>query len=141
VNTEATLAAAYARARYDIQLHDRIVTRRVGVIDAAADAALRDAGCRAHWHIVTPCNPRSQRLPDADNAARLAAFVQELDAAGWLHVASVNRSDDPQWDEAGRCVFDAPDATIDALAVRYGQLALLRGTLGEAPQLVWPDRT
>ncbi|WP_051361815.1 DUF3293 domain-containing protein [Solimonas soli] len=134
---DTALAAAFADARYDCELGGQRWTRRVGAIDAAADAALRAAGCRAHWHIVTPCNPGAQRRPAAHNAARLAAFVHELDAAGWRHVPSLNRGDDAQWDEAGRCVFDAPEAAIAALARRYGQRALLRGALGAAPQLVW----
>ena len=137
MNAAAPLAAAFARATYRIATPGGAVVRRAGVPDAAADAALRAAGCGRHWHVVTPCNPRAERLTDAANAARLAAFAADIAAAGWRHVDSCNSGDDPRWDEPGLCIFDAPDDEVDALARRHGQLALLRGVLGAAPALVW----
>ena len=141
MSAPAALAAAYTRAHYRIATPHGVIVRHVGVIDAVADAALRAAGCRRHWHVVTPFNPGSVRPTDAVNAARLAAFVADLAVAGWTHVDSCNGGDDAHWDEAGRCIFDAADAAVEALARRHGQLALLRGVLGAAPTLVWLSMT
>lgn len=53
---------AYATARYRIDCGTRTIERRIGRLDAQADAALAAAGCLAHWHVFTPCNPGSEPL-------------------------------------------------------------------------------
>lgn len=98
---------------------------------------LTAAGCRSHWHILTPCNPGSQRLPDADNAARLGALRHDLQRHGWSLLPSINSDGDDAWIEPGFCVLGAAAPDIRALAVHYGQSAFVAGTLGQAPELVW----
>ncbi|WP_020648216.1 DUF3293 domain-containing protein [Solimonas variicoloris] len=137
MSRDAALAAAYANARYEIDLGTQRIVRRIGRRDAGADAALRTAGCRRHWFIVTPCNPDSRRLTDADNAARLARFAADLAAHRWDTRPSLGRADDGCWPEAGACVFDAEPPAVLALARAYGQAAFVQGRLGAAPTLVW----
>lgn len=104
---EYRLSAAYGAARYRILVGEqRWIERRIGVIDLLADAALATAGCRAHWHIVTPCNPGSARWSSDCNAQRLADFKAHLCAMAWPHLPSENRADDGSWPEAGCCLLD-----------------------------------
>src|SRR3546814_1866396 len=77
VNVDGALARAYADAQYVIEIPDGPLTRRIGHIDANADARLRAHGRRRHWSIVTPCNPRSQAQRDTYNEARLRAMRQQ----------------------------------------------------------------
>lgn len=133
----AALHAAYAAARYRVDCGGQTIERRVGVVDLGADRLLAAAGCRTHWHILTSCNPASQRLPPAENAARLDALNHELQHRGWAMLPSVNSSDDDTWVEPGFCVLDAPAENVRALAMRHGQSAIVAGNLGQAPRLVW----
>ena len=133
----SALRAAYVAARYRIDCGGQPIDRRVGVVDLRADRLLAAAGCRAHWHILTSCNPASRRLPPAENAARLDALRHDLQDRGWVMLASVNSSDDDAWIEPGFCVLDAAAADVLTLATRYGQSAIVAAKLGHAPLLVW----
>ncbi len=132
---DADLARAYLAARYRLFLPGDSIDLRIGVASVRADGALQRAGCRSHWAIVTPFNPRSRQLGDAGNAARLARFAVDLERSGWLHVDSLASADDGAWPEAGFCIFDAPLPLM--LARRYGQNAIVSAALGAAPALVW----
>jgi hypothetical protein len=133
------LREAYATARYRIDCGTRTIERRVGRLDADADAALAAAGCVKHWHVLTPCNPGSQPLSDDDNRARVAALHDELVPRGWTLLSALNTDADGRWPEPGFCIFDAPEDLIRSLARDHGQLAIVGGTLGAVPQLVWID--
>ncbi|MFT4046920.1 MAG: DUF3293 domain-containing protein [Solimonas sp.] len=133
----AALARAYERARYRLHLPDGDCESRIGAVDHAADARLRAAGCRSHWLFITACNPYSRRLPAADNAARTAALRRHLAKQGWRFVEAVASDAHGAWPEPGFGVFDADDTALRRLAESFGQNAIVRATLGAAPQLVW----
>lgn len=133
----ASLADAYTRARFEILLPAQTLIRRIDVIDPAADTALQTAGCRTHWHVLTPCNPLSERLSDDENARRIAACASQLDAQAWRYVPALNRADDGDWPEPGFAIFDADEATVCALGRGYRQHAIVGGRLGAAPELIW----
>lgn len=133
----ATLQAAYRAARYRIDCGTRVVERRIGVIDRAADAALARAGCRLRWAVVTPCNPGSRALGVSENARRLRRLHAELERRGWRHLPALNCAADGSWPEPGACLLDIDGSAVAALARRYGQLAFVAGRLGAAPALRW----
>ncbi|MEQ1438250.1 DUF3293 domain-containing protein [Fontimonas sp. SYSU GA230001] len=135
--TDPALRAAYRSARYRIDCGTQWIERRIGRIDASADAALTAAGCRSHWHVLTPCNPRSRRLSDADNASRVAALRTELTRYGWIALPALNTDEEGRWQEPGFCILDAPQTRVVELAAYYGQLAIVAGTPGAAPTLLW----
>ena len=137
MSIDAALAEAYARALYVIETGDTRLTRRVGVVDAEADAVLREHGCRIGWWIVTPCNPRSLALSGADNAERLNRCAVELRALRWTTLPSHNSAEDGDWREPGFCIFDVDAEAVSALARRYGQSAIVGARLGTAPALRW----
>lgn len=132
-----TLAAAYAQSTFRLLLPDAPIVRRIGVVDSAADAALRRAGCVAHWHVLTPCNPFSRALSDDENALRLRDCAQRIAACSWRHVAAINSADDGRWPEPGFALFDADAGAVEALGCEFGQNAIVHAQLGEAPQLLW----
>jgi len=137
MTTPDELARAYAEARYRLRLPDGVCERRIGVIDAQADARLRAAGCRTHWHFITAHNPHSQPLPEVDNAARHAELKQLVARRGWRRIEALASDDQGDWPEPGFVLFDADEGAVRQLAERYGQNAIVRATLGGAPQLLW----
>lgn len=136
----ANLESAFRAAHYRIESSRGSVVRHVGIVDAAADAALAADGCRSHWAIVTPCNPGAQRLSDQENAERLATLVGQLNALQIHHLPAVNTTQDDSWPEPGCCLFDAAPVLVERLASECGQLAYVSARLGEAPALIWIER-
>ncbi len=134
---DPAVEAAYRAACYRIDLGGRWIERRIGLVDAVADAALSAAGCHARWSIVTPCNPGSRVLPATDNARRLREFVRELEAASWRSLSTISADAAGGWTEPGRCLLDVDTVALSALATRWGQCAWVDARLGAAPQLVW----
>lgn len=90
----------------------------------------------AHVHIITACNPRSERLPRGDNEDRNRSLEQDLDAAGLAHRPAVGRSRDSSWAEPSFAVLDADEAVVLALAERWEQHAIYRITATDVT-VVW----
>ncbi|SEQ12240.1 Protein of unknown function [Solimonas aquatica] len=131
------LAAAYAAAHYELQLAGGAQVCRIGQRRAAIERALRRAGCRRQWVLITASNPRSRRLCESLNRQRQRALAQVLHRHGWRCVPAQSSADDGDWREHGFAVFDVPLHAVKPLARRYGQLALVGARLGRAPQLHW----
>jgi len=133
------LDALYRRTRYVALLDAAPLDLWIGRADPAADERLRrEAGCLRAWALVTPCNPRSRSLSDADNAARHDAMHAELVAMGQRFVPAVGRDPDGRWpDEPGFLLVDPPERLAVELAERWDQNAIVTGRPGEAPTLLW----
>jgi len=131
------LETAFRAAYFRIECPDRGIARRIDQIDHVADTALRAAGCRAHWAILTPCNPNASALPDADNAERLTALRAQLDAQNLRYLPSINSAADGSWPEPGFCVLDADPLLIAKLAREYEQIAYIAARLAGPPALIW----
>ncbi len=132
-----SLETAFRTARYYIDCGERAVERRIGIVDPKADAALRRAGCRRSWAVITPCNPGCRRLRDAENAQRLRRLYSELARRGYCHRPAFNCAADGSWPEPGVCLFDIEHRIVVQLARRFRQLAYVAGRLGSAPALYW----
>ncbi len=133
---DPALADAYRAARYRIDAGGQWIERRIGVVDAAADAALAAFGCRAYWSILTPCNPGSVPLSADVNAKRLAQLRATVIHAGWRHLPSENVADDGTWHESGLCLLDVDMTQVRELAAHFGQLAFVHGVLGAETALI-----
>lgn len=133
----AALQQAYARARYRLQIDGNWCEFRVGTKDAALDTALRGAGCRRHWHYLTPFNPGSIAVCPLGDSTLLERCAAQIAARGWTHVPACSENDDGDWHEPGFVVFDAEPSAIKAYGRELGQRALVFVLLGAAPQLVW----
>ncbi|WP_029923363.1 DUF3293 domain-containing protein [Nevskia soli] len=135
----ANWEAAYRRTEYRVELQAGDLVLRVDSHQAADDERLRrESGVQTDWAIVTPCNPGSQPCGEAENTRlleELNEIVQHLD----LHCASsINRDPQAQWpDEPGFLLCDPPPGFAEELGRHFRQNAILVGTLGEAPRLLW----
>jgi len=149
----ADLLAAWYATHYDIRLpQGRTVTLRIGQpLPAVACEWLRTDPFGV---FVTACNPRSQRLPEAENAARLATLRLGLGALACRMVEGVGHAPDDDWSEPGLFVAGLDLATVDALARTLAQDAIVlapaqgavrlrlyrgewRATLAEAASIDW----
>lgn len=130
-----SLQAAYQAAHYRMLLPCGELIWQIGVAQPRARSRLRSAGCRRRWHILTPCNPHSRRLPAGANRYRLRCLHMQLLRKGWTFYPALNSAADGSWPEAAVVIFDAPRAALLVLARRYGQNAVVVARLGEAPAL------
>ncbi len=137
--TFAAWEAAYRQAEYRVELPRGELVLKVDVHDAENDRRLREeAGVQAHWAILTPCNPDSQRLPDEENADLLAQLAEIVEGLSLRCVSSVNRDPAGQWpDEPGILLCDPPSGFAEEMGRHFHQNAILVAALGEAPRLVW----
>ena len=134
-----TLEVAYATARYAVCAGRHALGLRIGCRHPLLDRRLRGLGCENHWHWMTPCNPQSIPRSAADNLLRLRQMDRALGTHGWRRLPASSQAPDGGWREPGYCVLDGDAAAVLALARHCGQLALLRGRLGAAAELVWLD--
>lgn len=106
-----------------------------------ANAALADflaaQGARS-LAVLTACNPRSEPLPEGENAQRQAALESWLEEAGLRYVSAEGRarSGGAQPPEPLLAVFDAPPAQLQQLMEAFGQNAVIVAT-AEAPPRLW----
>lgn len=90
--------------------------------------------------IVTAYNPKAEQSEDISNRQRHAALRACLDADGHDYVATNSRAHDGNWpDEPGVCVVDMDEGLARALALRFGQLALVAVPIDGPVQLVWTN--
>lgn len=89
------------------------------------------------WAFVTACNPRSERLPDAENARRMA----QLEAAvEFPFLPGEGTARDGSWPpEPSLLILGIDEATACELGRRFKQAAIVFGRRGEAARLVWID--
>lgn len=133
----AGLEDVYRKARYTVLAGHRRIEFAIGRTDPVADVAMHRAGCRAHWCLLTPCNPGSRPLSPAQNAQRLRRLQQIVQRRGWRALPAVNCAADGRWLEPGLCLLDVVPRAVQQLARRYDQSAWVLGRLGSPPRLVW----
>lgn len=139
----AELEQAYRRADYQVQLPAGDLQLAIGRPDPSADARLaQECGCRRRWALLTPCNPRSERLSGADNLRLYKALQDELAALSQAWWPALHRDPEGLWpDEPAFLLVDPPPELVIELARRYQQNAVVAGELRRAPQLLWVDQT
>lgn len=137
----AELDLAYRRADYRVRLPAGELQLAIGRPDPVADARLaQECGCRRHWALLTPCNPRSERLDDAENIRLYNVLQDELAALSQAWQPAVHRDPDGLWpDEPAFLLVDPLPELVIELAQRYRQNAVVTGELRRAPQLLWVD--
>lgn len=141
--TSGILSAAtfrgYVRTRYVLSLQGREWEVRVGRIELAFDAALRAAGI-FQWAFWTARNPSSQILSEEENRRRQAAAEEELRRSGVPFDSAVGAPDDSDWPaEPGVVEWNRPADDVLRRADRFGQRAILFGSQGTPPVLLFCD--
>lgn len=129
----------YRNTDYCLWLANRWWVLRIGQPAPAAITALqKKAGLRQRGSIITPCNPRSEKLDSAANRERLSQFRTRLqqDHIRWL--PTTNRDPSGDWpQEPGALLIDCSPEYALTLAHEYGQNALVKIAPPDAPQLVY----
>ena len=145
----AALEAAFRATTYRVTVPDGIFCLRIGVAHSAFDTFLlhqvapvlpRDEQQREKtgvcWGIVTAYNPGSLRSED-DNRSAQARLYARIVASGWPFLAACNLADDSSWPAEPSYLVFADSAQISSLGHEFGQLAVVCGRTGAAPQLIW----
>jgi alpha/beta superfamily hydrolase len=136
---DALLAGAYRLARYVITAPNREVAVSIGCLDSKADAQLQnDCRVQRNWAIVTACNPAGAAQSAARNAPLIAALREQVVAAGLRFHPAAGHDPAGQWPaETSLLICDPPPGWAEALGREFDQNAIVRGQLGQAPELVW----
>jgi len=92
------------------------------------------ADCSA---FLTACNPFSQSVDDATNAARHASLAQELSCRGLVFLPGVGQHPSNQWPgEASFLVFGLTLEAAKVLGARFEQNGFVWSGADAVPQLI-----
>jgi len=129
------LASAYRNTRYCVRRPQGEIALRVDEQSAPVDALLRAAG-RQTWVFITADNPGL--VADATgNPARRARLLTDVQELGLPWFTGYSLADDASWPaEESLLVMGLTEEDGKALGRKYGQIAVLAGTLGGPARLV-----
>lgn len=130
------LLAAYRATHYTAGEGGERLVLRVDEPSPALRAAYARLGAREAAYL-TACNPLSLPFPPEENARRMRALEEALDALG--HPRLSGRGEDPAgtWPgEPSWLVFGLSLADARGLGERFGQNALLHAGADAVPRLV-----
>ncbi len=126
------LRDAYRNAAYRVNGH----CLKIGHPHPDFDRYLADHG-HTDYTLLTAYNPRSTPLPEPVNLARHRTLLELVVQLGLAHVPASGNDPDGSWPtEHGLCVFGDPSFGRH-LGRFYEQHAIVVGSLGTLPRLVW----
>ena len=139
MSASKALRQAYLETIYRIASQPAPIDIRIGEPNAALDELLEKNGAR-QWAFVTASNPQSRPLCDDDNARRNAEMKRSLHEAGWRTVDGAGLPCRPGWQtEHSVLIVGIDRQAAMELARRWEQNAIVYGTLGQAPELLWVE--
>lgn len=133
---DEALVRAYAEAVYWVFGPQGYIPLRAGERSAALEELLAHSGA-GEWAFVTACNPGSELLSPAENDRRVEALEAVLYGRySTFRGAGVGTGGD--WPpEPSLLILGISEEEALQLARRFGQNAIVSGTLGEPARLVW----
>lgn len=108
---------------------------RIGTNSTEADEACRDLSAES-WAYVTAWNPRSERLPAAENIELFKRLVSNLDGRSLKWFPGRGVSADDRWAEESVFVPGLSRAEAVRLGQQFEQYAVVYGALGQPAELV-----
>ena len=122
--TADRLIRLYLETSYDVRMHGgRRIALRIGdQVPGALRALYADD---AFATIITACNPHSQPLDARSNRVRQRRLRDELEQLRAPLLAAVGHLRAERWREPALCVTGLDAATIDCLARRHAQNAVV----------------
>jgi Protein of unknown function (DUF3293) len=130
---ELALWEAYRRTTYVVAVKDPILIR-IGWNPRRLRRLLHEHGV-SEWAFITGWNPGSTALPGAENVRRNQALAAEL-RQRWTLLEGQGVGDDGTAPEASSLVLGIGRAAAVTAARKYGQLAIVCGTLQRGAELV-----
>lgn len=109
---------------------------RVGKKSEALDAMLAKEGVR-DWAFITAWNPRSQKLSEAENAARNDALREALRAKGVKFFEGKGVGPDGGWSEESVLAIGINREDALAIGRRYAQAAIVIGSAEKPAKLLY----
>jgi hypothetical protein len=130
----AKLEPAYRATTYAAGLSIRL---RVGQPHPFLDDMMAFRGIEEYAYL-TAWNPGSKELPDEENRVRQDALRARLRGKHPV-IEGVATADDGSWTEESLLVLGISRADALDLARSFGQVAILAGRRGGAPELAWME--
>lgn len=133
------LLVAYCRTDYRVELPNRYFSIHLGQPAVEVDELLRSAG-HTCWTLITAENPRSERLSEAENAARCEQLRQRLERGGRPLFPTIALCPDANWPpEHGHLVLGLQESEALNIAAQFDQHAILCGQAGARTTLRFVD--
>lgn len=119
----SSLFRAYQSTEYRV-LGDRPFSMLIGKHCSEVEQLFQQYSV-ASAAFITAFNPRSERLPDEENFARLLQMEQEIKAMGYQIIEGIGIGQDsvPVWTEQSLLVLGMSQSEADSLSSRYEQNA------------------
>ena len=131
------LEKAFIATAYFAFLPGMTAQIRIGKISDKLDQWLESNGYST-WSFITPYNPQGHIVSGGGNASRYNDLVNITRQRNWGTVPAEAKSDTGDWPaELGLIVFDVVIDEVEALAVFFNQLAIVRGNIGAPARLIW----
>ena len=139
--TREALDAVYRATTYRVFVaSDAAIDIRIGERSPRLDALLSKHGCNA-WVFVTAWNPGSQPLQRAENEGRQSELLALLCERGLQWLAGSGVPPDAAWHAEDSVLVLGIDSDEGvAIGRRFGQVAIVAGTVGCPAELVYCDR-
>ena len=133
------LDAAFRATTYRVKAGEAVFDLRIDEANPPFATWLRQQSASL-WGIITACNPGGKPTLQ-QNAVRTGILQKRIEARGWRHFPALNFADARDWpDEPGFCVLDAEVNVVRALAVEFGQVAIVCGSAEDGRgEIVWLD--
>ncbi len=129
------LLQAYRDTRYEVLDGGELIVARIGERSAALDALLQRHGVQ-EGSFLTAWNPASEARSLEENTRAHHRLLDTLAHRGQRHLPHTGRSEDLNWSEEGVFLLGGSLQDAVALAVDFGQYALVHVASGEPPRLV-----
>lgn len=133
---ERELETAFRNTTYGVDHPDGAIAIRIGEPCPRLDALLREYG-KTHWAYVTAWNPRSQKLNDAENAARHAQLLERVRKLGCVYFSGSGSADKENWSERSLLILGINQADALRLGNAFDQHAVVVGVVGGCAELLW----
>lgn len=116
---------------------DPPIVMRIGEKNAALDALLGTYKV-TQWAFITAFNPGSETLPLEQNLALNLKLTRRIHTAGYAMLDGHDHSDCNAWpDEKSFLVLGVTREAARELGREFGQVGIVCGRRGEAPELVY----
>lgn len=133
----STLDIAYRRTSYFVETPRVRLRLRVDEPNAALDRCLEEQGCGT-WAYITAFNPLGVPRDEAANHAAQEKLQALLTDRGYRYFFGEGVGDDGVWPgEPSLLVLNIARGDAVAIARMFEQIAILVGTHGSAPELVY----